>query len=486
MGTPYKTSNGAVFVQPFGPNTRARYLGCADVDALTEAGGAIDTIMRCLKADGTGWEAKGSTVTPPDPVTTTITTWIEGAANWLEQVIQGEAALYIHQRSGGRADTFNNFDRSWVIEGVRVGELSAEGLAMREEDTPSTMSFGISALPPVYKIFQKTAGRQSISVTTAINDVHFCGIGQNLGKVGVAVSDFIAGPGKAQILYTQDGGANWTVTAAQPFANSENISSVVCFLIGRNTTRIMAARGTTDVANPMEIAYSDDWGATWTLKNVGSTNGQFAPGPDSLFVYDPYNIWLVAGAGYIYYSNDGGVTWEAQEAGVLTANDLYSIHFLTERIGFTVGEADTILKTEDGGETWTATTTTTGVVAILNTVRMVDNDTVWVGSAGGRMWYTENGGTTWTEKTFSGGGSGSIANIKFLPGSREFGFMVHNTTAPVGRLFWTIDGGYSWDLLTLFTNTGVNGIYVVDANTVFFGGEAQGGTGVIGKMFAKP
>lgn len=486
MGTPYKSSNGAVFVQPLGPNTRARYLGCADVDALTEAGGAIDTIMRCLKADGTGWESKGSTVTPPDPVTTTITTWVEGSANWLEQVVQGEAAIYIHQRSGGRADTFGNFDRSWVLEGVRVGERTAESLAMREEDTPSTMGFGIGALPPVYRIFQKTSGRQSIAVTASINDVHFCGVGANLAKVGVAVSDFIAGPGKAQVLYTLDAGATWTATATQPFANSEDIRSVTCFLVGRNTTRIVVARGTTDAGNPMEIGYSDDWGATWNLVNVGSTNGQFAPGFDSLYAYDPYTMWLVAGAGFIYYSEDGGITWSAQESGSLTANDLWAIHFATERIGYAVGEADTILKTEDGGATWTATAASTGVVAILNTVHVLDADNVWVGNASGQMFYTDDGGATWTERAFTGSGAGNVKSIQFVPGSREFGFMVHNTAGPVGSVFWTIDGGFSWEPITLFTNVGINGMYVADANTVFIAGEAQGGTGVIGKVFAKP
>jgi hypothetical protein len=53
-------------------------------------------------------------------------------------------------------------------------------------------------------------------------------------------------------------------------------------------------------------------------------------------------------------------------------------------------------------------------------------------------------------------------------------------------VYSTIDGGYSWDAVTTFTNTGLNGIAVIDQNTAFFTGEIQGGTGVIGRVFAKP
>ena len=64
----FKSSDGAIFVQTRGANTRARFVGCVDVDALTEPGGAIDTLIRCFKQDGTGWKTLDSTVTPPDPV----------------------------------------------------------------------------------------------------------------------------------------------------------------------------------------------------------------------------------------------------------------------------------------------------------------------------------------------------------------------------------------------------------------------------------
>lgn len=484
----FKSSLGAVFAQPLGANTRARFVGCVDVDALNEPGGAINELLRCFSADGIGWQVLDSTVTPPDPVTTSITTLVEGTANTMELLRSGEANLFIHQRAGGRQDSFAAWERTWILEKVRVGDKTVSDIAMREEDNFSMMAFAISALPPLWRAFQRTTGRQSVAVAEAINDIHFCGVGYDYDQIGVAVSDSITGSpaDDGDILYTLDGGATWTATTTQPFAGAENIASVTCFSIGRNTTRVIVARGTTDVANPMEIAYTDDFGATaWHTVNVGSVNGQFAPGPDSLFAYDPYNIWLVAGAGYIYYSDDAGITWSVQDAGLTTANDLYAIHFVTDRKGYAVGEADTILKTEDGGQSWTATADNTGVVAIHNTVHVLPNR-VWVGSAAGQLWYSEDDGATWVERVFTGSGAGAVRNVKFSKNSELFGYLVHNSAAPVGTLLATIDGGYSWDIVTTFTNAGLNGLYVADLNTAFFGGEIQGGTGVIGKVFAKP
>lgn len=487
-GRVFKSSDGALFVQTHGPNTRPRFVGCVDVDALTEPGGAIDTLIRCFKEDGTGWKILNSTVAPPDPVTTTLTTIVEGTANYLEQIRSGLATLFVHQRDGGRADTFGNYVRSWVLESVHVGEKSGTDLAMREEDNPSMQAFGISAFPPIYRVYQKTTGRQSVSVAEAVNAVHFCGVGLDLCQTGFAVTDALAGSpaDKADVLYTTDGGDTWTAASTQPFAGAENIAAVTCFLIGRNTTRVVVARGTTDAGNPMEIAYSDNNGTTWTTVNTGTTNALFAQGPHSLFAYDPYNMWVVVDSGYVYYSDDAGITWSTQDAGVATSSDLNAIHFATDRVGYAVGAADAIIKTEDGGQSWTAATGNTGTGADILTVHVIDADNVWIGTDDGELWYTEDGGVTWTQRAFSGDGVGAVNAVRFAPGTALFGVMLHDNASPVGTAYITIDGGYTWEAVTTFTNTGLNQVFVCDHNLAYFAGEIQGGTGVIGKLFAKP
>lgn len=482
MPTALKTSDGAVFVQTDGPNTKPDFVGCVDVDTLTEPGGAIDTLIRCFKTDGTGWRVLGSTITPADPVTTTITTFVEGVQNAFERMKQGNATLFIHQRDGGQAGSFSNYVRSWVLAGIRVGEKTASDLVHHDTDTPSMMGFGISAFPPVYRVFQRVVSRRSVAETQDLTDICFCGSGDDLGKTGV-ISCVNNGAATPDVLYSNDYGVNWTATAADPLAVSEEIAAIACFPVSRNTTRILAALGTTRVGGPMVVHYSDDLGATWNEVEVGSTNGQFAEGPNALFMYDSDLGWLVTSGGYIYYTADGGLSWTTQDAGVTLGGNGHAIHFITDRVGIVGGAAGKIATTQDGGQTWTLVTVP--VAAIISTVWAIDADNLWAGAENGRLYYSTDGGTTWTERVHPGSGVGKVKSLAFAPGSAMMGTLAHDDAGPVGTVLTTINGGYTWEPWTTPTNTGLNGMFVLDENETFIVGNAQGGTGVVLKTAPK-
>lgn len=483
MPTALKTSDGAVFVQTMGPNTKAEFVGCVDVDTLTEPGGAIDTLIRCFKPDGTGWNVLGSTITPADPVTTTITTFVESIQNALERMRQGNSTMFIHQRSGGQAGAFGNYARSWVLGGIRIGEKTASDLVHHDTDTPSTMGFGISAFPPVYRVFQRAVGRRSVAETQSLTDISFCGLGADLGKIGIIGCEN-NGAATPDVLYSSDYGATWTATAADPLAVSEKIASVCCFPVSRATTRFLVALGTTRVAAPMAVAYSDTLGAAWTSVNVGSTNGQFAEGPSSLFMYDSDLGWLVTSGGYIYRTQDGGLTWTVQDAGVTLGGDGHAIHFITDRVGIVGGAAGKIAVTQDAGVTWTLVTVP--AATIIKTVWIIDTDHLWAGGANGNLYYSNDGGTTWNTRVFPGAGAGAVNNIGFAPGSALMGTMIHDAAGPVGTVFTTIDGGYTWESWTTPINVGLaGGLFVLDENVSWVVGAAQGGTGVVLKTTPK-
>ena len=92
--------NGALFVQTDGPNTKPEYVGCVDVDAIAEPGGGIDTLIRCFRADGQGWETIAATLTPPDPVTTTITALATATQSFLELIKTCPANFFLMQETG--------------------------------------------------------------------------------------------------------------------------------------------------------------------------------------------------------------------------------------------------------------------------------------------------------------------------------------------------------------------------------------------------
>lgn len=483
--------HGALWAQVDGPNTKPEMIACVDVDALAEPGGGIDTIVRCFRVDGQGWNTIGATLTPPDPVTTTFTALVTAAQSALERIRNCPATFFITQAPTGRKDTFTNYARVWILADAYINDRGGENLTMRETDGESTMTFAVTAFPPLYRVFKKTTSRVSVGLGAAanaialLNDVR-CATGssqaQAAGKVMFVAGDTPTGSpsGTADVYYTEDYGQTWTAASADPFAANEIIGAITVFPMGANTRRVIVARGTTDAANPIEIAYSDDDGTTWTQVNVGSVNGQFVQGHNGLFALDQGNIWLAADDGYIYYSEDGGVTWEAQEEGVATTADLYAIHFADSKVGYAAGATGDIVKTTDGGASWSATTTDIGVSTNINAVFTINAQKAWVGTANGRLYYTENGGETWTRRSFSGDGVGQVRDIRFI--NELIGVAIHNNASPVARILVTHDGGYTWEAVQTVTNAGLSQLAIVDENNFYAAGEPISGTAALVKV----
>jgi len=363
------------------------------------------------------------------------------------------------------------------------------------DNNESMKVFGFSA-ESVQDVWLPDVGRQTISETAAINDIAFCnpqkcaddcGEAQNICDSGFVVTDAPSGSptAEADVWNTTNEGVTWTnVTPGEitsPFGNGEDIASGVCFEVDKDTTRYLVARGTADASNPMEIAYRDGTTGAWTRVNVGSTNNQVAQGPQALFAIDFYHIWLVTSGGYIYFSDDGGVTWVAQEEGVLTTQNLFGIHGSGTKNLYVVGASDVVLISNDGGQSW-STATATGGGNTNQRVFVLSKNVAWVGDNGGQIFRTADGGTTWTEFTnWTGTGTGEIKGIGFA--SDLVGFMLHNDATPTGYVFYTINGGATWRRLSTDANNGLNSLYVCSAILAYAVGEAgDDGTGVILKV----
>ena len=152
------------------------------------------------------------------------------------------------------------------------------------------------------------------------------------------------------------------------------------------------------------------------------------------------------------------MSWPAKKPGVLTTGDYNAIHFSSEKVGFAGAAADVIVRTTNGGDTWEACTATGGGGDIL-TVWAIDEYRAWVGTDDGDIYYSVDGGATWSERTVTGITAGTIADIQFS--NDQIGYLIHNTAAPVGRIYRTINGGYSWQTQEPVTNTGLNAVSVI-------------------------
>lgn len=472
----YKSKdNGSLWILPNGPNTKPEYLPCHDLEDISESRGGI-TLIQCVDENGE-YKPLGATEDAPEPLTTTLGTYIGPVADFMETV-QCPFALYVHLRNCGKADSFENYDRTFLLQVQKVTGVTLSGLVRKDEDVVAMHTFDVEALPSIVRLFRLTPLEEAVNEDDNINDIVFlddpscwdnCGESNSNCDYGYAVTDANAGSPSdvGHVLYKSPTSGGWQPTAADPFAPGEDIASVQVFKVGKNVNRILVARGTTDVGNPAEVAYSDDNGATWTNVNVGTVNGQFALGKKSLLALNRYNVYLVTTDGYIYYSGDGGESWTAQEAGTITTDDYFVIQAADENTLYASAQNGVVVKTNNGGTTWGAVTSTGADDNVA--LEVLSRDRVWVGTDAGDLFYTNNGGTTWNQRSY-GQTTGTVQDVEFV--NDYVAFLIHNVGG-VGSVYFTINGGYSWELQTgLPTNTGLNVVYACDANTVSIGANA--------------
>lgn len=476
----YLAGQGAIWVQPDGPNTEPKYLGCHSLLSIDVPKGDV-TLYYCPDPSAPNkFKVDGSSQSAPGPVTFDIEMKIGKTADWLEKV-KCPVPVYVLMNTCGRKDNFA-FERAYALPATYITSENPTNLSARTPDNQDEALDTFSmASEDLYKGFEMVGQQKATTETQDLNDIASCSDDGCAGDCGAAsdVCDIMviatdaAGGLTANVLRSTNHGASFAATAADPFAADENIMSIVCFPINKDTTRILCIRDA-DAADNAEVAYSDDAGATWTNADIATANNIGANWGGALFYLDPSHIWAVLDGGNIAFSSDGGATWTLQDAGTVTANDLHAVMFIDQNVGFAVGATDTILRTLDGGDTWSVVTATGGGNNIFS-VAVLDRYRVWVGEDGGDLYYSNDGGTTWTQRAFAGDGAGAVYDIKFI--NELFGFMI--ATSSSDQLMRTIDGGYTWQNITTPTNSGLNQLQICGQNELFAVGEDDGATGII-------
>ena len=484
MTTNLLAGQSSLWIQPDGPNTAPKYLGCHSVGDLAEPQGD-ETLLYCPDPAQSGtFLVKNSFTGEPGSITATIETDLRKTADYLEDIGKCGLPIYIHKVSCGRRDVFTNFDRTFILNPAKVTNASLGNLAARDpgNENESTQSFDLSALMLV-RGFKFDANRVSIVDTEDITGIAVCGEERCEGDCGASqkISDYIylatkalaaSAANVANVLYSIKG-ATFAGTAADPFAAAEDIQGIQCFRVGRDIIRILVARGTTDAGNAAEVAYSDDNGATWTNADVGVTVGEFVSNGHALFALDRYHIWMGTDGGRIYFSSDGGATWVVQENAAISATDVTGISFVEPDIGFAVYTGGEVAKTTDGaqvGAAWSATTVS-GSVAALD-MHAISAYFVWVAGSDG-LFYSHDAGTTWAER-----GAYAIAAIDFLNELEG----IAAGSASSGSIYQTINGGYDWEPLTAITNTGFLDAVMLNSKLGYVTGKITGGTGMLAKL----
>lgn len=475
-----------------GPTTPPEYQGLWKAGAFTWAQGDI-TLVRIPDPDTYGQfqtvdKISGEQGSP----SLTITSRYEFQISRLLQIVRRgcDSDYQIHF---GKCKNPRDFDRGWekvlVVESARptnysTGDLGAADTSERAvvtEEVPISGEDAYELKPIVFSAKASTQIAREV-VGIAVCDSATCGI-CGLPSDGCQVIFGVTKSGDAspglvsELIVTTDGGNVWFDLDITTLGITEDPNGLAC--VGNNVVVISSESLSLHYAPISEVTDADDDTATWTEVATGFVVGG---GPRAISSASPTFTWIVGAGGYIYFAADptSGVT--VQDAGNASVQQYNAVHALDNENVVAVGNTNSVAYTTDGGETWIAVTGPAPGVH-LNAVSVVDARTWWVGTAGGRLYYTTDSGGHWTEKGFAGSGTGQVRAITFA--NRTVGYMSHSTAAPAGRMFRTINGGFSWYLAPedvgqiIPVNDYIGSIAVCnDPNKVFAAG--LGGDGVNG------
>lgn len=124
--------------------------------------------------------------------------------------------------------------------------------------------------------------------------------------------------------------------------------------------------------------------------------------------FDNNNVIAVGSDGGIAKSTDGGTNWTygpftyLDPNGFKTKSTFNDVHYITAGIAYAVGDRGSMAKTTDGGVTWNFVTTPLFASSKnINAVWFINKDTGYIGGQFNtpdslpKLYFTRNGGSTW-------------------------------------------------------------------------------------------
>lgn len=283
----------------------------------------------------------------------------------------------------GRPVTIGGINDLWFFDeqhGIAIG-----GFLARTEDGGNTWREYLTKSDGHTYFFQPLGSRFS-GIATAIHfadAVHGALIGRQRRFRVTAQTAATTG----FILRTSDGGLSWTETV--PPQNPHELWPEDVFWIGPQVGVVVGTRQTP--SGPLGIVLrTGDGGQNWTEQTLEKPNSRSLDATAAYFATP--NIGYIAAFPHIFKTVDGGVTWVPTETSPPCR--FFSLFFTTPDIGWAVGYYSSsspyflraaIYQTDDGGRTWDEQDAGGTIIrdVILRSVAFANNEIgVAVGDAG--------------------------------------------------------------------------------------------------------
>jgi len=224
------------------------------------------------------------------------------------------------------------------------------------------------------------------------------------------------------LLKTENGGLDWNFLNPPDASYSWNKIQFT----DMNNGWLVGGNHTSDWIG--KIYKTSNGGTTWNL-NFSTNTARFE---DAFFINSDEAIVIGIGdspVGVVYKTVNGGATWEEKYThdSILT-----TVEFYNESIGWIVG-IDTVLYTDDGGETWELQNAPSS--AFITDIHIVDEQTVFVSDGLGDIYKTTSSGSSWTTINVS---SSELNNLHFIDDNAI-------TVGDWGEFFTSNDFGATWE-----------------------------------------
>jgi photosystem II stability/assembly factor-like uncharacterized protein len=193
------------------------------------------------------------------------------------------------------------------------------------------------------------------------------------------------------------------------------------------------------------IFRTDDGGASWQRQDAGTKRPFLA-----ITCLDAKTAWIAGKEGIVYATRDGGATWTLVKTG--SNRHIFALQFVNGQRGHGAGDFGTMVHTEDGGATWAASRVSEDVKlpeSALDTgvepgdvnlygISYGDADHAWLAGEFGVILASTDGGLTWHQQPTPV--ESTLFGVRFIDAKRGWAVGVDSV------ILSTDDGGATWQL----------------------------------------
>ena len=444
--TPLTTQKSRLYIieNRAGPSNVPEFITFGFADSVTSPSGAVDRINVSSPDRAGKYLEIGTMQSPPDRSTVDLTAKLSqnSASKFLELKRKGcPFDILIITGSCRDLKNPNDYEKIFYLPNAQATEWNTTALGAFDSDDSVAETLPTSTGEPFELLPLSYASRGSDIITNQlldviVSDIASCGdcddISDGCQKIFAITLNAGGSPGTpADVVFSLDKGVTWLAHDIDSLSgNPSAIAEVSTYIVVTSN-----ADGSIEIALKSEFAADTD--PSFSTVTTGFVTGG-----------EPNDIWslgttafIVGDGGYVYLLTEPTAGVTVIDAGVAVQDNLNAVHAISEDFAVAVGNAGSIIRTTTGS-IWSSITSPVGVGVNFNAI-WIQNEKLWfIGGDDGVLYYTKDGGTTWSTKTFPGSGSGVIYDISFS--NENVGYLAHTTTAPLGRILETIDGGNSW------------------------------------------